>query len=284
MARVNVGHFVLGTAGLALLRTWLRGDSEALARRVREIMQLVSSPANVPMSFQIGLQDLEIGEGYARWATTYDSGVNPLIRVEEPVVRRMIDACPVGAALDAACGTGRHTEYLAERGHRVVGVDASPEMLDRARSRLPEADLRIGRLEALPLETGSMDLAVCALALTHTPEVAPAVRDLARVLRPGGRLVISDLHPTMMVLGGTGFFLQADGTAGNVRSHYHPHAEYLAAFAAAKLQVVSCEEVCLVDSDIAAFSAGMLPFAEEAFHAAWVGVPNALVWELSASA
>ena len=280
MGKVNIGHWVLGTEGLALLRQWLHGDTEALARRVGEIMQITSSPASAPLSIQIGLSDLEIREGYARWSTTYDSSVNPLLRVEEPVMRARIDRIEPGTALDAGCGTGRHTTYLVERGHKVIGVDASEEMLDRARLRLPDVDLRIGHIEKLPLDSDSVDLAVCALALTHTPDLRPSLRELTRVLRPGGTLLLSDLHPTMMVLGGTGFFIQSDGTAGNVRSHYHPHSTYLEAFDACGLTVRSCAEPCIEDDDVAAFSAGMTAFAEEAFRAAWTGVPNALIWEL----
>jgi len=80
------------------------------------------------------------------------------------VAQRGLDALPPGTALDAACGTGRHARYLHARGHRVIGVDASPAMLEVAREALPDADLRLGNLTALPLETASVDLAVCSLA------------------------------------------------------------------------------------------------------------------------
>jgi ubiquinone/menaquinone biosynthesis C-methylase UbiE len=276
----NAGHFVLGTEGLAVLRTWLVADEATLQRRVEELARTASAPAEPPLSIRLDVPELDVEPGYARWATSYDDAANPLIRVEEPVVRAMIDRVPPGRALDAACGTGRHTAYLAARGHRVSGVDATAEMLEKARIRVPAADLRQGDLAHLPFEDGAFDVAVCALALSHLPDPAPAIAELARVLRPGGVLVLSDLHPTMLLLGGTGFFVDASGRAGNVRSFHHSHARYLVAFRRAGLVVADCLEPAIEPEDVAAVSGGLHGFAEEAFRTAWVGIPNALVWSL----
>jgi SAM-dependent methyltransferase len=280
MSSVCAGHYVLGTEGLALLRGWLTEKAPELARRVDEITRFAGAPDAGPMAIRLEVPQLDVRGGYARWSTSYDDAPNPLIRGEQPVVRAMIDAAPVGLALDAACGTGRHSAYLRERGHRVIGVDATPEMLEKARSQLPDVEFRRGELDALPLETASVDLAICALALTHSPEPGPPIAELSRVLRPGGRLVLSDLHPAMTLLGGTGFFIGADGAAGNVQSFHHPHSRYFAAFRDAGLEVVDCVEPPLEEEDLAALSGGLVAFAEEAFRSAWVGVPNALVWEL----
>jgi ubiquinone/menaquinone biosynthesis C-methylase UbiE len=281
MSRVNAGHYVLGTGGLALLRRWLVADGEELERRRDELARIASAPGEAALAIQFDAAELDVKSGYARWSASYDTAPNPLIRVEEPVVRAIIDGSPAGDALDAACGTGRHTAYLRDRGHRVIGIDATPEMLEKARARVPEADLRRGELESLPLEDASVDLAVCALALSHLPELATSIAELARVLRPGGRLILSDLHPTMLLLGGTALFIEADGSAGNVRSFHHSHADYLSAFRAAGLEVVRCVEPALEEEDLAALSGGLLSLAEEAFRTAWIGIPNALVWELA---
>ncbi|MEW6271657.1 MAG: methyltransferase domain-containing protein [Thermodesulfobacteriota bacterium] len=278
---VSAGHFFLGSEGLALLRTWLSGDEAALGARVGEIASVVGAPDAPPLALRFEVADLDVGAGYARWAATYDGAPNPLIRTEQPVVRALIDRARPGDALDAACGTGRHTEYLAARGHRVTGVDGSPEMLAKARERVPGADLRAGDLGALPFAAESFDLAVCALALTHLPDIGPPSAEMARVLRPDGRLVLSDFHPTMLLLGGTGFFVGADGGAGNVRSYHHPIARYLAAFRAAGLEVLDCVEPVLAEQDLPAASGGLSGLAEDAFRAAWLGLPNALVWELA---
>ena len=279
MARVNVGHYVLGTQGLALLRSWISGERAALERQL-EALRHSADAARPPLTIELEVDKLGVLDGYARWSTSYDSAPNPLIRVEQPVVRAWIDATPPGVALDAACGTGRHAAYLRERGHRVIGIDATAQMLARARPRVPDADLRLGALESLPLADASVDLAVCALALTHATDLMRPIAELARVLRPGGRLIVSDLHPTMVLLGGTGFFIGADGAAGDVVTYHHPHAAYLAAFRAAGLAVSECAEPGLEETDLQALSGGLIGFAPEAFRAAWVGLPNALIWDL----
>ena len=276
MSKVNAGHYVVGTQGLGLLRKWITGECDVLQRQLAELGRC-TLPGKPPLSIELDVQEHGVLDGYARWSKSYDSAPNPLIRVEQPVVRAWIDAAPPGVALDAACGTGRHTAYLRERGHRVIGVDASPEMLAHARTRVPDADLRRGQLEALPLEDASVDLAVCALALTHARDLTPAIAELTRVLRPGGRLILSDLHPTMVLLGGTGFFL-ADGAAGNVETFHHPHAAYLAAFRNAGLEVCDCAEPALEEQDLQPLSGGLIGFAPEGFRAAWLGLPNALIW------
>jgi ubiquinone/menaquinone biosynthesis C-methylase UbiE len=153
-------------------------------------------------------------------------------------------------------------------------------MLSRARARVPAADFRRGDLAALPLDGASVDLAVCSLALTHVPDLRPAVSELARVVRPGGTLILSDHHPTMVLLGGTALFFGADGQAGKVRSFHHPQSSYLAAFRGAGLEVVDCAEPAIEEEDLVALSGGMLQLAEQAFRTAWLGMPNALVWQL----
>jgi SAM-dependent methyltransferase len=280
MPSVSAGHFVLGTEGLALLRNWLVPGSAQAERRVDELARFAGAPESAPLAIRFELPQLDVAAGYARWSATYDSSPNPLIRAEEPAVRAIFDRIPLGLALDAACGTGRHTAYLRDRGHRVIGIDATPEMLDKARARVPDGDFRVGELGSLPLDDASVDLAVCTLALTHVPDLTRPIAELARVVRPGGRIVLSDLHPAMVLLGTSGFFIGSDGAAGNVTTFHHPHSCYLAAFRAARLEIVDCVEPVVEEQDLAALSGGLLSLAEEAFRCAWVGLPNALVWEL----
>ena len=98
------------------------------------------------------------------------------------------------------------------------------------------------------------------------------------MLRPAGRLVLSDFHPVMTALGGTAFFVGVNG-AGYVRSYFQTHAEYLAAFKAAGLTVEQCIEPCFTDQEIPLMMAGLTD-AGEAFRAALLGIPGALIWEL----
>jgi SAM-dependent methyltransferase len=277
---VNLGHFVVGTAGLALLRRWLVGPRDDAERRLAELAHFVAQPEQPPLSIELDVPREEVEGGYGRWASTYDSTPNPLIRLEEPVIHSLIDRLPPGKALDAACGTGRHTKYLSAKGHTVIGVDASPAMLDAARAALPEVDFRAGDLVRLPVETASQDLAVCALALTHCPDLGPPVAELARTLRPGGRLLLSDFHPLLSVLGCSAFFVGGDGRAGYVQSYTHAHSAYLSAFRAAGLEVLDCIEPTNGEVEVQLLSGGMMELAREAYLDAFLALPGALIWEL----
>lgn len=99
---------------------------------------------------------------------------------------------------DLGCGTGQVSVLLAPHVARVVGVDSSPDMLEAARARavgLSHVEFRRGSLEALPLGTGELDAAVMALVLHHVPDPARAFAECARVLRPGGRVLVVDMFP-----------------------------------------------------------------------------------------
>jgi len=99
---------------------------------------------------------------------------------------------------DLGCGTGAVMAQLAPHVARVVGIDGSDEMLAAARLRLrglENIELRKGALESLPLESGSLDAATLMLVLHHLPAPALALAEAARVLKPGGRLLIVDMAP-----------------------------------------------------------------------------------------
>jgi ubiquinone/menaquinone biosynthesis C-methylase UbiE/DNA-binding transcriptional ArsR family regulator len=99
---------------------------------------------------------------------------------------------------DLGCGTGLATATIAPHVGRVIGIDASDEMLGAARTRLAamkNVEWRTGTLEALPIKDHTLDAAVMLLVLHHIPSPAAAIAEAHRALKPGGRLLIVDMTP-----------------------------------------------------------------------------------------
>ena len=187
------------------------GEIVALGKRVEAVLSLEQlaegSASAARQRWPKPTVEMGVSEGYAEWAKQYDAEAqaNPLIALEEPVMLELIGEVAGLDVLDAACGTGRYAVGLAAAGARVHGVDASGEMLAHARGKANErglsVDLRQSDLRALPFDDESFDLVISALALCHVPELGPVMGEFARVLRPGGRVVISDFHPFCLLIG-----------------------------------------------------------------------------------
>jgi SAM-dependent methyltransferase len=233
--------YLLGLEGVALLRAFGGDhDRDFAEARIAEIRRLLDSPELKGP----GVTAERVGTvaGYRVWSRTYDDPGNGLFACEEPLVHRSVDTLGPGVALDAACGTGRHAAYLVARGHRTIGVDSSPDMLARARARVPEADFRQGELHRLPVPDDHVDVIVCALALVHLSDLGPAFGEFARVLRPGGRLVVTDVHHEIVALGSVPRMRSAAGEPGLLPAYRHRAADYLAAALPLGLRVRRCEE------------------------------------------
>ncbi|MDB5349098.1 MAG: methylase involved in ubiquinone/menaquinone biosynthesis [Planctomycetota bacterium] len=142
--------------------------------------------------------ELSPKDGYAAWASCYDSDGNPLIALEGPAVMAMAGRVAGFAVLDVGCGTGRHTRALVEAGARVVATDQSPEMMERARRKFAGSEvtwIRHTLPEPFPFDGEQFDLAVMGLVAEHVADLATVLRELIRVVKPRARCLLSALHP-----------------------------------------------------------------------------------------
>jgi ubiquinone/menaquinone biosynthesis C-methylase UbiE len=232
------------------------------------------------MNEVLELREYDHARGYEAWAETYDDPGNALIDVEERALRPILAALPVGEAADVACGTGRLTAMLCDLGHRVIGIDPSEAMLDRARAKDLPATFQVGSFEALPLADDSVDLVTCALALTHTRDLRPVLAGFMRVLRPGGSVVTTDIHPITVATGGAqALFRRADGSRGVTVNYQHWVSNYVRAFVDAGFVIERCEEP-VVDEG---FKTGLgSDDVREAADLGLTGLPLLLIWVLRA--
>jgi ubiquinone/menaquinone biosynthesis C-methylase UbiE len=118
---------------------------------------------------------------------------------ERPEMIRLAGEVAGLEILDAGCGSGPLMEALRAKDAVVSGFDLSPAMVELARQRLGEdADVGVGDLAApLPYPDDKFDLVVASLSLHYVEDWASALAELRRVLKPGGRLIVSIIHPTV---------------------------------------------------------------------------------------
>jgi SAM-dependent methyltransferase len=118
---------------------------------------------------------------------------------ERPAVREVLGDVRGRDVLDAGAAAGEHSAWLVAHGARVVALDASEAMVRLARARLGGAAtvLCADLARPLPLADASFDVVLSSLTLHYLEDWIPTLRELARVLRPGGRLVLSTHHPAL---------------------------------------------------------------------------------------
>jgi len=214
--------------------------------------------------------------GYDRWAVVYDHDANPLPALEEPVVRRAVGDVRGLDVLDLGCGTGRHALWLAAGGATVTAVDFSEGMLQESR-RKPGADqvrwLCHDLHSPLPFERGEFDLVVSGLVLEHLRELDGFFAEIARVLKPARRAVVSSMHPAMFLRGSQARFTDpATGELVQPGSIAHSIGAFVMAAGRAELRLTGIEEI----SPDAEF-AEKFPRAEK-----YVGWPMLVVMQLEA--
>jgi len=134
-------------------------------------------------------------QAYKSWRATLLGATTEAI--EQRLILDMMGDLSGLHVLDAGCGDGALVCAAALRGALVTGIDPDPAMLSAALSRAVEAGIPAtflqGRVERLPFPDASFDVVASITVLCFVPDAAGAVREMARVLRPGGRLVLGEL-------------------------------------------------------------------------------------------
>lgn len=134
-------------------------------------------------------------ETYSRWRARAVGRITE--ELQSRLVLDLVGEVAGLAVLDVGCGDGKLAVELARRGASVAAVDVSPAMLDAARRRAADAgshlDLRVAAADDLPFPDASFDVVVAVTVLCFVADTRPVYREIARVLKPGGRLVIGEL-------------------------------------------------------------------------------------------
>ncbi|MBU0637423.1 MAG: methyltransferase domain-containing protein [Planctomycetes bacterium] len=197
-------------------------------------------------------QQLPTQVGYDRWASIYDEEDNPLIALEEPEVARLLGDVRGLTVLDVGCGTGRHALRLAEAGASVTAVDFSEGMLNQALAKRTTCDVTFAQHDVqtrLPFEDGAFDRVLSALVLEHIADPTAFLGELGRVCHPSGFVVVSAMHPAMMLRGITARFTDPEsGRETRPQSYPHQVSDYVMAAVGAGLSIDQISEHVVLES------------------------------------
>jgi len=192
---------------------------------------------------EASLAMLEPQAAYALWAETYSPYPhNALMALEQQALLSLLPDVAGLTVLDAGCGTGRYLRLARERGATAVGVDLSAPML--ARAYADGGSVARGNICALPIDSTSIDAVVCGLVLGDVPHLEIALGEMARVLRPGGCVVYSVMHPIGERAGWSRTFTAA-GRQNAIATYWHSLEEHRRACAGAGLRITGWQEPVL---------------------------------------
>ena len=141
---------------------------------------------------------------YNAWALQYDEDINPTRDLDKKVTIESLSNIDFLEVLELGCGTGKNSEWLVTRAHRLVGLDFSKNMLERAKNKIKSDTatfIRADLNEKWPVKDNSFDLAVINLTLEHIEDLDHIFNSLFKKLNEGGKCFVSELHPKKQLAG-----------------------------------------------------------------------------------
>lgn len=178
--------------------------------------------------------------GYDRWSRSYDTDGNPLIEATAWALDRSPLACADCDVIEMGCGTARHAaRALSEGARSYLGLDGSAGMLQVAGTQVRDRRVSFAHADLMMpwAANRTFDLALVVLVLEHLPTLDPLCETLARIVRPGGRVRIVDLHPERVATGALSYFHEGS-TEVRFASFAHPVPAIAAAMEAVGFDVV----------------------------------------------
>jgi ArsR family transcriptional regulator len=203
-ALADSGWVASRAEGTSNVYTMRRDDLDAGARRLWSLVREQTGPTAAAAQDQRRLQTA-LAARRTKSQEFFSSSAGQWDRLREEMFGTRFHLAALAALADPGwtvgdlgCGTGQVAEAVAPFVARLIAVDGSPAMLQAARKRLhglANVDIRRGDLEALPLDDESLDAAMLTLVLHHVADPAKGLKEVARALKPGGRVLVVDMLP-----------------------------------------------------------------------------------------
>jgi ubiquinone/menaquinone biosynthesis C-methylase UbiE len=180
-------------------------------------------PTNVRATVSLSPQS-----AYQLWAQHYDSSINPLLALEERRLAPQLTGFSGKDVVDLGCGTGRWLRKIeALHPRSLTGLDLSSAMLDQARFKCsPSTRLLQSDCTGTPLHARCADRVLASFLLSYLPDLAAFAHESARILRPRGVLLVSDLHPNTISYGWRRTF-RAAGSVFEIETHRYTLAHLI---------------------------------------------------------
>ncbi len=186
---------------------------------------------------------LEVQEAYERWASEYDARPNALLALEERCLAPRMMAFAGKDIVEFGCGTGRWLKKLEKSGSRsLTGVDFSTAMLAAAKKKcLPSTSFVRADFSMTPLPGQIADCVLVSFAVSHVRDVMRFALEAARILRRGGKIIISDMHPDARSYGWRPTF-RAEGDVFEVETFQRTLPDLIEAMSAAGFRLEEMAE------------------------------------------
>lgn len=187
---------------------------------------------------------MKIRQAYAEWAATYDSDRNLTRDLDERVTRETLAPLRFTTILELGCGTGKNTLTFAALSGRVLALDFSRDMIRQAQARAHGARVAFALADLTqpwPCAALAADLVTFNLVLEHIAELPFIFAEAQRVLRPGGHLFVSELHPFRQYQGKKAVFRQGEAEV-EIPAFIHHLSDFLSAAEQNQLRLHSLRE------------------------------------------
>ena len=162
--------------------------------------------------------------------STYDADENLTRDLDEAVTRQVVGGRRWGAAIELGCGTGKNTALLVGVAERVLALDLSEGMIRRAQEKVAAPGNLLFALADItrpwPVSAACAELVVCNLVLEHIEDLLPVFAQVSRVLAPGGRFFLCELHPFKQYRGTRARFERA-GSAIEIQAYVHHLSDFI---------------------------------------------------------
>lgn len=186
-------------------------------------------------------------EAYKQWSQTYDSQQNPTRDLSQRVLQHLVPQLDGLTVIEAGCGTGFNSQWLAPHCQQLIGLDFSDNMLAIARRKVPHPHVQFMKhniTHQWPVPPNSADLILINLVLEHIEIIEPVLRHAATVMRSQANLIITEYHPDL-VAAGLGARIQEDKESEasvHILNYWHPITEYAQIADNVGLDLVSTNE------------------------------------------